>query len=229
MIEKIITVSQEPFRVSSLFRELQDIAGEAVIPWHATGPELKEKGLMWVVVRYEVNLSRKLVSEENLRLVTWASPVRHKLSQRNYLAYDGNGDCVIRAAGIWALADRESRAMVDPEERQVEFHAETNGMEPPRPGAPTRLIPINETSYTVSEDVLDMNGHMNNTRYFDLAQDLAGKELEVRRIRQIRAVYSNEARLGDRLSVRWGREQEDWLFNGERNGDACFQISFHTA
>ena len=119
--------------------------------------------------------------------------------------------------------------MVDPEERQVEFHAETTGMEPPRPGAPTRLIPINETSYTVSEDVLDMNGHMNNTRYFDLAQDLAGKELEVRRIRQIRAVYSNEARLGDRLSVRWGREQEDWLFNGERNGDACFQISFHTA
>ncbi|MBQ9663975.1 MAG: hypothetical protein IJV40_12570 [Oscillospiraceae bacterium] len=228
MLEKTITVSPEPFRISALFRELQDIAGEAVIPWHATGPELEKLGLMWVVVRYEVNLERQLIPGETLTLCTWASPVRHRLSQRNYLAYDRNGSCVLRGAGIWALADRKTRAMVDPEERHVEFRAETNGKEPPRPGTPKKLALQSRAAYTVTEEVLDMNGHMNNTRYFDLAQDLAGETFPVQELRQVRAVYSSEARLGDMLSVEWGQDGKEWYFTGEKNGETCFQISWQT-
>ena len=225
MFEKQIVVPDPSYRVSDLFRELQDIAGDATVAWHATGAELLEHGLMWVVVRYEVNLLRQLLPGESLRLVTWASPIRHRLSQRNYLAYDTGGDCVLRAAGIWAVVDYKTRIMVDPDEHKVPFFSEITGLEPPRPSSPAKILTDYSENYTVTEDVLDINGHMNNARYFDVAQDVAGDAFDIRQLKQVRALFVTEARAGDTITVHRGRDGSQWYFFGVKSGEPCFQIS----
>ena len=82
MMTERFTVPGDPFRIAGLFRILQDVSGHAAACWHASGPELMEKGLMWVVTRYELSLDRALIPGEALDITTWASPVRHMLSQR---------------------------------------------------------------------------------------------------------------------------------------------------
>ena len=61
----------------------------------------------------------------------------------------------------------------------------------------------------------DMNGHMNNTRYFDLMEDTLPPELHSKRLTRIGIEYRAEARLGDEFKLRWGNEGTDWFLSGE--------------
>ena len=180
---------------------------------------------MWVVIRYEITWERALRPGESLRVTTWASPVRHKMSQRNYLLFDGEDRPLGRAAGIWALVDRETRAMVDPEGRGILFETEETGLEPPRPASPEKLPAEHRISFTVSDEVLDINDHMNNTRYFDVAEDCLGSDADGLTLSRIRAAFLNEARAGDELLISWARRENTVCFSGTKQNTPCFQLS----
>ncbi len=224
MIEKTIFVPEASGKISWLFSEFQKIAEDACRPCHVTGDDLAVRGLMWVVVRYEVELVRAFLSGEKLTLSTWASPFRHKMSQRSYLARNQNGDCILRAAGIWAVVDRKTRSMVDPVKLELFLPGEVTGEELSRPVSPKKLIPQRTDTYVVAASDLDMNGHMNNCRYFDLIQNCMHSLPTGKQLTRIQAVFINEARLEDKLTIHWGTESDRWFFSGEKEHDECFQI-----
>lgn len=228
MFEKEILVPAGTWRAAALLHELQELSGDAVAAAHATGAELKPLGLMWVVVRYDLSLTRPLRPGEALHCVTWANPFRHRMSQRNYVILDAAGDTVLRGAGIWAVADRESRTMIDPAERGVRFETELNGRESPRPGTPEKFPLTDECRYRVSDADLDMNGHMNNTRYFALAESCIGEAAARAALRRTRVVFLNEAVPDEELTVRWGADPEGegscWYVTGTGRGRDCFQM-----
>ena len=229
MYEKKVLIRNENERISGMFRILQDIAGEASEQVGLGGDELAEKGLMWVIVRYDVEFLRMPDSGEMLTMQTWAGPFRHCMSQRNYLAFDAEGDCVLRGAGIWTVVDYSTRNMVDPGERGILIAGEHTGEEPPRPLSPQKLPLQKQTEYAVTDQVLDRNLHMNNTRYFDVAQDCIGDQTKGLRLSRVQAVFSSEARAGDVLDISWGNGQNNWFFQGEKHHEPCFRIGLKYA
>ncbi len=229
MFEKLIKVPQRPEKLSELFWELQEIAGEAVVPDHASSDELAKKDLMWVVVRYEVELMRPLLPGETLRLTTWALPFRHRMSQRCYMAYDEEENCVLKGAGIWTVVHFVTREMVSPEEYGIGFQGETTGYEPARPASPLRCSLQYSTDFLVTDEVLDRNVHMNNTRYFDVVQECCKNETSGMFLKSVRAVFANEARKDDLLRIQWGREDNRFFFLGEKENESCFQIGLEYA
>ena len=56
---------------------------------------------------------------------------------------------------------------------------------------------------------------MNNTRYFDLAEDCIGAAAEGKRLREIATEYTNEARFGETLRLHWKEEGGTVLLAGE--------------
>ena len=229
MFEKKIIFPENTGKISSLFQILQDLSGEAAEEWHASGTELAEKGLMWVIVRYDVSLLRQPLSGGTITLKTWANPVRHRMSQRNYLVYDEAGACILQGAGSWAVVDYITRSMVDPEERGVQIHGEVNGEELPRPAAPAKLKLTEESDYIVSDAVLDMNRHMNNTKYFDAVQACIGDMDPSLRLQRVRAMFISEARAGEHIRISHGSEENRWYFEGSKNDAPCFRISLEYA
>ena len=225
MYEKKVTVPEKGWNLSDLFHEIQEVSGEAASTWNASGEDLKKFGLMWVVVRYEVELSRKILPGEELCFKTWALPFRHMMSQRNYLLFDGNGELLLSGAGIWAVVDRASRKMIEPSGCPVQFQTEENEVKISRPGQPVR-VPIHKGStYMVQEADLDMNLHMNNTRYLSLAESHVAECLKVKCPRQIRAGFQNEARLGETIQLNWGYQNHIQYMSGMKNGTSCFEVS----
>lgn len=225
MYEKRIKVPSRGFSTSQLFHELQELSGEAAAVWHASGSDLREIGLMWIVVRYDIQLQRILNPGETLMLQTWAQPVRHRMSQRNYLFYDEKDHCVLSGAGIWAVSDRASRTMVNPADYDLFFGTEVNGKELPKPGQPYKVPFTGSFLYQVSEPDLDINCHMNNTRYFDMAEGNAIRTTDQLCLKQARVAYVNEARLGERLDVSFGMCDNIWSFSGDGPRGNCFQMS----
>ena len=62
---------------------------------------------------------------------------------------------------------------------------------------------------------VDLNGHMNNTRYFDLAEDCIGAAARGMLLREVQTEYVNEARFDEQLQLRWDREAGEVYISGE--------------
>ena len=210
--EKQLRAPAEGLTTRGLFIWLQDIAGDQCVGYHLAEPDMKARGLMWVVIRYLLRAERWPEPGEALRLQTWPGQSRHGMMPRYYRLLDGAGTCLVSACGIWAVVDRETRKMVIPEEHGVFLEALVTGLEERRPGAPLRLPAAESMEYTVTEDVLDGNGHMNNTCYYDLAERCIGREGG--HPRRVVTEHQSEIRLGQRMLVRWGQEGERYYIEG---------------
>lgn len=225
MYAKVVRVPHSGWDLTFLFHELQDAAGEASALYHASSDDLAKFGLMWVVVRYEVLFERPVLPGEDLFIQTWAMPFRHKMSQRNYRITDQEGALVLTAAGIWTIVDRESRKMVDPADYPLQIPGEVTDYAIGRPANPEKVNTVHQMEYPVQPSDLDTNVHMNNARYFKLAESCIEKPIPGERYRLVRAAYLNEAKLGDSIKLSWGTEGNVSYFSGRVNGLACFEIS----
>ena len=83
------------------------------------------------------------------------------------------------------------------------------------PTAPTRLELTDSVPFRVPYSYVDLNGHMNNTRYFDLAEDSIPASAAGKALRLVQTEYVSEARLGAALQVRWGEENGAFFLLGE--------------
>ena len=209
----MVRVPHSGWDLTFLFHELQDAAGEASALYHASSDDLAKFGLMWVVVRYEVLFERPVLPGEDLFIQTWAMPFRHKMSQRNYRITDQEGALV------------ESRKMVDPADYPLQIPGEVTDYAIGRPANPEKVNTVHQMEYPVQPSDLDTNVHMNNARYFKLAESCIENPIPGERYRLVRAAYLNEAKLGDRIELSWGTEGNVSYFSGRVNRLACFEIS----
>jgi len=95
----------------------------------------------------------------------------------------------------------------------------TTGEEIALPSPPPRMVCTQQASFTVPYSYVDLNGHMNNTRFFDLAEDHIDAAAAGKALTAISVEYVNEARYGQELTVSWGQEGQQYYLTGE--GDSC--------
>lgn len=215
------TVAAEGLRTSALFRLLQDISGRQSALLGRGETDMREKGLMWVVIRQVVDLSRWPHPGETLLARTWPGVTRHSMCPRYYRLETETGELLLTGCAIWAVVDRQSRKMILPAAYGVEIEPLVTGLESRRPPAPGKGEFSGSGRYTVPAEVLDGNGHMNNTRYYDLAESFLGTL--GRPLHSAVTEYVSEARLGDELALRWGGEGRRYLVEGACSGP-CFRM-----
>ena len=211
--------SSEARKTSGLFRMMQDTAGEHCellgLGTEVTGP----KNLMWVVVRQFLELSRYPDPGETLELHTWPGPSRHMFFPRFYQFKTPAGELLGQGSALWTLVDRSSRKMIRPAAYGLELEGLVTGEECRLPTAPGKLPTDRADEYTVAAEVLDGNGHMNNTRYYDLAERLFGESVAAKRLGTAMTEYVSEAREGDQMRLHWGRDGDRYFIVGSTGED----------
>jgi acyl-ACP thioesterase len=105
--------------------------------------------------------------------------------------------------------------MVFPDRYGVHVDGVVTGHEIALPSPPRRAEGSDSMSFTVPFSYVDLNGHMNNTRYFDLVEDCIGAAAAGKELKEICVEYQNEARLGETLLLRWGEEEGNCFLSGE--------------
>ena len=73
---------------------------------------------------------------------------------------------------------------------------------------------------------VDLNGHMNNTRYFDLAQDLMPDALRSAKVQEILTEYTGEAKLGEEILLTRETQETAFLLAGTAQ-KRLFRIAIH--
>jgi len=183
-----------------------------------------DKGLLWVVARQYVRIERMPVYDERITLRSWPGTTMRVLFPRYYELCAEDGATLVRASAVWSLMESATRSLAFPDEHGIVIEGAETGGELPYL-VPLRPIETTETfDFTVPYSYVDLNGHMNNTRYFDLAEDHLPGARGGREVCEIQTEYAREARLGETLHVSWGCKGDRYYVNGQGE-QPCFKMS----
>ncbi len=202
-------------RTSVLFELLQEASIRHTEELGMGREKTLDRGLLWMVTLQRAEVRRMPEYDECITLESWPGETMHLLFPRYYRILAETGETLISASALWALVDSETRRMVFPDRCGVRIDGCVTGHEIALPSPPRRAEGGTITSFAVPFSYADLNGHMNNTRYFDLAEDLIPAAAEGRDLRMLEIEYANEARLGDTLTLTLEREGSGYRLSGE--------------
>ena len=218
------TDAQRRLRLSRLFTLFQEASIAHTTELGMGREKTLDRGLLWIVTLQQADVARLPVYDERITLFSWPGNTMHLLFPRYYRVEDGEGNPIVSASAFWALMDCGTRRVVFPEEYGIEIAGERTGKEPPLPAVPRSPKDGETDRFTVPYSYVDLNGHMNNTRYFDLAEDRMPGELRSKAVKRILAEYSREARLNDEITLKSEGTGQGFLIAGESGGRKLFKL-----
>lgn len=153
--------------LSSLGNWLQESAGRNADVLGFGENDLLQYHLTWVLTRLVLRIERLPRAEEKLRVHTWPSTF-DRFRHRGYEVYDEQNRLIVSGGSAWSVMSLADRSMAQLPDELVPRYPSA-----PRPCAPfaCRVIPRlraqqpTNALLRVRKDDLDINGHVNNTRY----------------------------------------------------------------
>ena len=153
--------------LSSLGNWLQEAAGLNADSLGFGERDLLRYNLTWILSRLVLRIARLPHAEEVLRIHTWPSTFDH-FGHRGYEVYDEENRLIVSGGSAWSVMSLADRSMAQLPDDLIPHYPSS-----PRPCPPFcgRVIPRLRAEHPatsllrVRKDDLDINGHVNNTRY----------------------------------------------------------------
>ena len=158
---------------------------------------LEDYNLVWIITEYDIEVVRLPRFAEEITIETEALSYNRLFCYRRFTIYDEAGQEIIRMLATFVLMDRDSRKVhaVEPEivaPYQSDFDKKL-----------IRGPKYNSLEEPVSKDYhvrfydLDMNGHVNNSKYLDWIFEVMGADFLTQYIpKKINLKYVKEVRPG---------------------------------
>jgi len=179
-----------------------------------------DKGYLWVILQMYFHIIRMPVYDDVITIESWPGKMQHMLFPRYYRILSREKEVMAEGSMMWTLVDAKDRKVAFPEKHGVIIPETETGYEVPLP----RLFGKEETTYenvyTVPYSFCDLNGHMNNTKYFDILMDHLddpGKSFS-----EIHAAYSSEVLYKQKMILSWMQDQEHAYFQMQKE-KPCFK------
>ena len=212
-------------KVSTLFTWFQEAAMTHTIEMGITRQRTLDLGILWVVVQYRIRITRLPSYDEAVTLSSWPGRDMHLFFTRYFSLTGPDGEPFADASSFWAMMSKETRELVYPASHGITIPGTVTGKEIPLPSRIRGREPEKTAVFTVPYSYLDLNGHMNNARYFDLASDQMDEETRSLPITELSADFIGEARYGDELTLGIYREKDRFQISGKRDKDV-FRLDY---
>lgn len=211
-------------KTSSMFALLQQAASKHCAALGFGTDLTLGRGFLWVITRQKAEITRLPRYEEDILIETWPGPTKHVIFPRYYSILGADGEVLVKASSVWTLIDANTRTLATYDRHGISLEGLLTGEELTLPRAPQVIEFSREHDFKVPYSYLDLNGHMNNTRYFDLAEDLIESPAAGDMLKYITVEYSNEARLAENITVRIGQDGKKYYVCGSTD-KAIFKIN----
>ena len=204
-------------RPDALFAQMQEGAEKNASSMGLSHEALRRRGLFFALARLRLQAVRMPRFTETVVHTTWPGVPNRFFYPRYHTFETEDGETLCRAADLWVTLDPESRGVVSPARAGLVF-PDTSGIPAPLE-LPLRLppAPAGEPacfSRSPAYSDLDLNGHVNNTRYVTWLCDALGRGAfrEGGFIRELTVSYEKEIREDAPLSLSLVRNGEAFSF-----------------
>lgn len=155
----------------AMFEDLAAMHGELA------GEDIRTSASVWVLTGYHTRVLKRPSFDDTVTVRTWSRRLSGVIAAREFEILDGDGELAVRAVSEWAHVFRDGSGF----SRVTPDLAAAYGTEADRTGFPDmpRLPRMSLCSdgatetlhFRVGRAMTDMNRHLNNVRYLELAEN----------------------------------------------------------
>ena len=173
--------------------------------------DIQQTKLSWVLLDWKLKIIRRPKYSEKIKIKTWSKNAIKFYTYRDFEVYDENGQVIAIATSKWVLLDIDKGKIVKisdevlnkygPElEKSVFDISEIEKLQEPEDY-------ISEVEYTVKKSDIDVNNHMHNLNYLELANEALPEDVyNEQELNNVRINYKKEIKLGETVKCKYGFE-----------------------
>ena len=162
---------------------------------------LDEQHLAWLLASWQIEVLEMPRLFDEVVISTWPHKIKGYFAYRCHSIESPEGKVYVRANSIWFMMDRETEHPVKIGEEQIGFYTPEDRLDMPFASRRVRIPKDAETeilpSRTIRMHQIDMNGHVNNSQYIQMAEECLPAGYSNRD--RVRVEYVTGARLGDEV------------------------------
>jgi len=217
LIRHALCGADKKLKASAMLLAYQELASEDVERRGLSKEKTWDRGMIWVMARQRFAIRRMPFYREEVRLVTWPNGILRFLYPRSYAAYALDGSLLIEGTSIWTLIDEKTRKPIMPEEYGLLVEDGSHGRPFLTPAAVhCPLFLPHKAEVEAKWSLCDPNGHMNNTKYLDVCEDLIPADfLKEHEAKGIEIDYRKEISLGQKAALSYGEKGGAYYFHSD--------------
>lgn len=212
---------------SAILEIMQEMAGAHAELLNVGRSRLYPMGLAWVLTRVEVRMERYPISGEIITVETFPMPNRRVFFPRYFIFRDEKGQTIGCAGSMWVVLDINTRKMANAAEIAASMPDNSDLTAPM--GMPAT---VEEVSGEVTESLrlpvytdLDVNGHVNNTRYLDWCCNALGIDtMRSHAMTQFAVNFNQEILPGQEVCTVLKQDGERFSFSGFEGEKRHFDV-----
>lgn len=164
----------------------------------------EEHHLVWIVTDYEISIKEMPVFDQEITIETEALSYNRLFCYRRFSVLDEKGNSMIEMMATFVMMDRESRKVQSVVEDLVQPYGSEFSKKIYRGPRYQFLEEVTSLDYHVRFYDLDMNGHVNNSKYLDWIFEVMGADFLTQHIpEQLHLKYVKEVTAGGMVSSQY--------------------------
>ena len=159
---------------------------------------LAKKHTAWMLIAWQVVVKQRPMFGEEITVTTWPYDFKGFYGYRNFKMERKDGTLLAYANSVWAYMDMQTMRPCRLDQELLEAYRMEPRLEMEYADRKIALPAESEgrDAFAVHPSQIDTNGHVNNERYIEMAQQYLRKDFE---IEEMRADYRKSAVLGDTI------------------------------
>ena len=206
---------------------LQDTSDLHLASHPVLAPFFEETGCVMFLTSRQVDIIRRPAYKEIITAKTRTYELNRMYGFRNTILLDENGEIIVKSIAGGAFMDlktgrpiRGDKELID----RIKVYDKIDMEYLPRKISLPESEPVKCSQVSIRHSDIDMFGHVNNARYFDLTDELVDEHSSARRLR---VEYKLPVKYGDSVSAEvYSRENIRTAVLNDDSGKRCCTVEY---
>ena len=171
--------------------------------------------LVWLLLDWRLKVIKRPDYGEELLVKTWSKGMEKCYAYREFEVYNEKDELVAIATSKWVLMNIEKGSIeranniidsaYEKEEKEVISKEEIAKLKEPEDC-------ISKIDYMPRKTDMDINGHLNNLNYLDIAYEAIPLEIQdVQQLENVRITYKKETKPGEKVKALYTKKEDKYI------------------
>lgn len=166
--------------------------------------DIYNTNVVWVLMDWKLKVIRRPIYGQTIKVTTWSRKIEKCHAYRDFATYDGQGNLLAVATSKWVLLEANTRKIqkvteeiggrYQTEKLEHVFDEELDKMNEPEKIDSSLQLKVRKTD-------IDINNHVNNLNYLDLAYEILPIEIYNKNFKNIRIMYKHQISPEDVINI----------------------------
>ena len=173
--------------------------------------DLEKTGITWMLLFWKVRFFKRPTWNTDLEVKTWPRSFNKISSWRDFEVYDENREKVAIATTEWVLIDVKKHGIGRITEEIINSYGITDKsvFQEEVSGKLKEEENIQATyEYTATRRDIDVNHHVNNANYLDIACEAFPNDFDIDKVKDIEIYYKKQIKIGETVRCYYSNNDE---------------------